>query len=238
MATKQIATPSGLSIRVLDAEVCGRRQRLALEHPALVRLTHWLNVVVLLIMVGSGMEILAAFPSFGDKVPETALLQVPQAIRLGGWLGGASQWHLTFMWLFVGTGLAYGIYQAMSGRWRQTLFGPRDIRGVWPMVRHYFLFGPKPPQTEPSNPLQKLAYTATLASAAALMATGWMLYKPVQLGGLVQLFGGFGMIRLGHFLAMCGLLAFIPGHLAMVALHGWNNCRAMLDGYKRDPEYL
>ena len=91
MATKQIATRADLSIRVLHAEVCGRRQRLALEHPALVRLTHWLNVVVLLIMVGSGMEILAAFPSFGDKVPETDLLQVPQAIRLGGWLGGALQ---------------------------------------------------------------------------------------------------------------------------------------------------
>jgi DMSO/TMAO reductase YedYZ molybdopterin-dependent catalytic subunit len=51
-------------------------------------------------------------------------------------------------------------------------------------------------------------------------------------------FGGFGMVRLGHFLAMCGLLAFVPGHLLMVALHGWNNCRAMLDGYKRGPEYL
>jgi hypothetical protein len=29
---------------------------------------------------------------------------------------------------------------------------------------------------------------------------------------------------------MCGLLAFIPGHLIMVALHGWDNFQSMLSG--------
>jgi len=43
--------------------------------------------------------------------------------------------------------------------------------------------------------------------------------------------------RLWHFLAMCGFLAFIPGHLVMVALHGWNNFVSMLVGWKKDPEY-
>jgi len=36
---------------------------------------------------------------------------------------------------------------------------------------------------------------------------------------------------------MCGFLAFIPGHLVMVALHGWNNFVSMLVGWKKDPEY-
>jgi len=30
----------------------------------------------------------------------------------------------------------------------------------------------------------------------------------------------------------------VPGHLVMVALHGWENFVAMLTGWKRDPEYL
>ena len=64
------------------------------------------------------------------------------------------------------------------------------------------------------------------------------MWKPVQLAPLVELCGGFGWVRLWHFLAMCGFLAFVPGHLLMVALHGWNNLRAMLTGWKRDPEYL
>jgi Ni/Fe-hydrogenase b-type cytochrome subunit len=231
-------TKSGLPIQVFEAEVRGRRQRFALEHPLLIRVTHWLNAVVLLILIGSGLEIFAAFPSFGDKIPERELINVPHAIRLGDWLGGALQWHLTFMWLFLGAAVAYAIYQAVSGHWKQTLFRPRDMKGVWPMVRHYAFFGPTPPQTEPYNPLQKLAYTVTLASAAAAAVTGWMLFKPVQLGWAVQLCGGFGVVRLAHFLAMCGLLSFIPGHLLMVALHGWNNFRSMLTGCKRDPEYL
>jgi len=49
--------------------------------------------------------------------------------------------------------------------------------------------------------------------------------------------GGYARARLWHFLAMCGFLAFIPGHLVMVALHGWNNFVSMLVGWKKDPEY-
>ena len=36
---------------------------------------------------------------------------------------------------------------------------------------------------------------------------------------------------------MCGLLSFIPGHLVMVALHGWDNFASMLTGWKHKPEY-
>jgi thiosulfate reductase cytochrome b subunit len=51
------------------------------------------------------------------------------------------------------------------------------------------------------------------------------------------LFGGFHLTRIWHFAAMCGFLAFIPGHLIMVALHGWANFFSMFSGWKREPEY-
>jgi thiosulfate reductase cytochrome b subunit len=54
----------------------------------------------------------------------------------------------------------------------------------------------------------------------------------------VVLLGGFGMLRVYHFAAMIGFLAFIPGHLLMVALHGWSYFYSMLTGWKRDPDYL
>jgi thiosulfate reductase cytochrome b subunit len=231
-------TKSGLSVPVAEVIDGQTRRRQAREHPWLVRLAHWLNAFTLVVMIASGLEIFAAFPAFGDKAPGVDLVEVPASVRLGGWLGGGLQWHLTFMWLFLATGIVYGAHLIASGRWRQVVLLPRDVPGLWPMARHYFLFGPRPAPTEPYNPLQKLAYTATLALGAAAAVTGWLLWKPVQLAPLVELCGGFGMVRLWHFLTMCGLVAFIPGHLVMVALHGWNNFRSMLTGWKADPEYL
>lgn len=234
MNTNTATTKSGLPIRVI--EVAPRRY--AREHPWVVRFTHWLNAVTLTVMTMSGLQIFAAFPSFGAKIPQRDLLRVPEALRLGGWLGGALQWHLTFMWLFMAAGAAYVVYLFASGHWRQVIFQPKDIRGVWPMARHYFLFKPKPEQTEPYNPLQKLAYTSTILFGVMSVVTGWLLYQPAQFAWLVRLCGGFDLVRLWHFAAMVGFLSFIPGHLVMVALHGWNNFCSMLTGWKRDPDYL
>jgi Ni/Fe-hydrogenase b-type cytochrome subunit len=227
----------GYTPPIIEVEEGDTTRRHAYEHPLVVRLAHWLGAFTLAVLTLSGLEIFAAFPSFGDKVPQADLLDVPPAFRLGGWLGGALQWHLTFQWVFVGLGLVYALHQAVTGRWRQTLLLPGDVAGVVPMARHYLGLGPRPPATGPYNPLQKLAYTAVLLLGTAAAVTGWMLYKPVQLAPLVGACGGFGMVRLWHFLAMCGLVLFVPGHLLMVALHGWNNLRSMLTGYKADPEY-
>ena len=106
------------------------------------------------------------------------------------------------------------------------------------MARHYFLFGPKPSMDMAYNPLQKLAYTSTILLGVLSTVSGMALYKPVQFGWLVWLLGGFGLARVWHFIAMCGFVAFIPGHLVMVGLHGWNNFYSMLTGWKREPEYL
>jgi Ni/Fe-hydrogenase b-type cytochrome subunit len=201
-----------------------------LEHPAVVRFCHWLSALAIAVLVASGLEIFAAFPSFGDKVPQQNFFTPPEAARLGGWLGGALQWHLTFAWLFLTTGIAYAAYQVSTRNYRQVLFSTADVRGVWPMVRHYFFFGPRPSLTETYNPLQKLAYTSALGFGAVLVATGLALYKPVQLSSVVWAFGGLRLTRIWHFAAMTGLLGFIPGHLIMVALHGWSNFASMWTG--------
>jgi Ni/Fe-hydrogenase b-type cytochrome subunit len=203
------------------------------EHSGIVRFCHWLTAITLTVMIASGLEVFRAFPSFGGKIPEKDFPAVPRSITLGGGLGGGLQWHFTFMWLFVGAGVLYVGYQVLSGHYRQVLFTLRDVPGVWPMVRHYFLFGPKPPVRGTYNPLQKLAYTSTICFGILSVASGVALYKPVQLHWLVLLLGGFRLARIWHFVAMCGFLSFIPGHLLMVALHGRNNFSSMLTGWKR-----
>ncbi len=211
--------------------------RAAYEHPLPIRITHWVNAISLFVMVTSGLRIFRAFPSFGPKIPEKVLLDIPKSLTLGGWLGGALQWHFTFMWFFAASGVVYVAYQVFSGHYHTLLFTPRDIPGVWPMARHYFFFGPKPAATGQYNALQKLAYMSTIGFGVLSLLTGLVLYKPAQFSWLAFLFGGFHLTRLWHFAAMCGFLAFIPGHLIMVLLHGWANFFSMLSGWKREPEY-
>jgi cytochrome b subunit of formate dehydrogenase len=64
------------------------------EHPWAVRFGHWAMAIAMAVLVPSGLEVLAAFPSFGDKIPQRDLFEPPAIVRLGGWLGGAMQWRL------------------------------------------------------------------------------------------------------------------------------------------------
>ncbi|HZD64084.1 MAG TPA: cytochrome b/b6 domain-containing protein, partial [Xanthobacteraceae bacterium] len=50
----------------------------AVIHPAWVRVTHWINVVAMAVMISSGWEIYNASPLFPFWFPRT--------ITLGGWL--------------------------------------------------------------------------------------------------------------------------------------------------------
>ena len=163
---------------------------------------------------------------------------MPPSLTLGGWLGGALQWHFRFLWIYVATGIVYLGYRVLSGHYRQVLFAPRDLRGMWPMARHYFLFAHKPRVTQPYNPLQKLAYTSVIGLGVLSVLTGMVLYNPVQFSLLSRLMGGFHWARVWHFAVMCGLVLFVVGHLVMVILHGWNKLVSMLTGWKKNPEYL
>jgi thiosulfate reductase cytochrome b subunit len=208
------------------------------EHPLPVRICHWLNSFSLVVMAMSGLKIFMLFPSFGPKIPQHDLIHnIPRWLVLGGWLGGALRWHFTFAWIYVATGVVYVGYQALSGNFRQMIFLPRDLPGVWPVARHYFLSGPKPVATETYNPLQKLAYTSAIFIGAFSVATGMVLFNPVQFSFLTTLMGGFHRARIWHFASLLMFGVFIFGHLIMVAIHGMNNFLSMLTGWKKDPEY-
>lgn len=204
------------------------------EHPYLVRLCHWLNTVSLFVLAGSGLQIFRAFPSFGAKIPQKDLLHWPKSLAIGGWLAGGIQWHLTFAAIYVATGLLYIGYELFSGNYKQVLFVPRDVPGVWPVVRHYFFFGPKPAQHETYNSLQKHAYTTVIVLGILSVLTGVVVWKPVQFSWLAWLMGGFHWARIWHFAIMWAIIAFVIGHVIMVILHGWDNFVSMLTGWKNE----
>ena len=59
-----------------------------LDHPAVVRFCHWLVALAVPILIASGLEVFAAFPSFADKIPASEWPVTPltylRAIRTSG----------------------------------------------------------------------------------------------------------------------------------------------------------
>jgi len=72
-------------------------------HPLVVRITHWINALAILVMVASGWRIYNASPLFES-------FTFPEAFTLGGWLAGALQWHFAAMWLLALNDPVYDVY--------------------------------------------------------------------------------------------------------------------------------
>ena len=70
---------------VVGAGLPQQARRSTQVHPAWLRLTHWINALAVVMMVGSGWRIFNASPLFD--------LRFPSQITLGSWLGGGLQWH-------------------------------------------------------------------------------------------------------------------------------------------------
>lgn len=212
-----------------------------LRHRGIVRLTHWLNAIFLIGMIGSGLQIYIAYAHFG---PHDAVYQlpnpfdasrwhVPGSVRLGGWLAGGLRWHFTLAWPFVLTGAAYLLYLVVSGEWRALLFRPRDVKGSVEMMKYYLRVRKDHPPQGKHNPLQKSAYTFILLLAILSILTGFAIAKPVQLAFLTSLFGGYQLSRYWHFVAVWTFCAFVVVHVVMVFVADPASMRAILTGRYR-----
>jgi len=178
-------------------------------HPAWVRATHWLNALAVVIMIMSGWRIYNASPLFDFRFAK--------AITLGGWLGGAIQWHFAAMWLLAANGVIYVLFNVGSGRLRTKFFplSPRAVAADLLAVLHGHLKHADPRQY---NAVQRAAYLLVILDAALLVLSGLVLWKSVQFPLLRELLGGYETARRVHFFAMAAMVAFVAIHLVMVAL--------------------
>jgi len=190
-----------------------------------IRVAHWVNLPALVILAGSGLQILVAYPAFGPRgavyrwVPFNDHVP-PEWLRFGGWLAGGRALHFAFAWLFVANGLLYVAYLMGSGEWRRRLFDPRhDGGGALAWAAYYLRLRKDRPAQGLYNPLQRLAYTSALLLAAIEIASGLAIYKPTQLPWMAAAFGGYDGARVVHFLALVALALFTLAHVVQVALH-------------------
>ena len=183
--------------------------RPAAVHPVWLRITHWLNALAVLTLMASGWRIYDAAPFF----PFT----IPTVITLGGWLGGALQWHFAAMWLLVFNGFVYLAINIASGRLAAKFF-PVTPAGIW----HDALAALKGKLSHADprryNNVQKLAYLFVMLDLVVIVLSGLVLWKSVQFAVLRDLLGGYEFARRIHFFGMASLVAFVALHLVMVAL--------------------
>jgi thiosulfate reductase cytochrome b subunit len=178
-------------------------------HPLVVRITHWINVLAVLVMVTSGWRIYNASPLFAFRIPSE--------ITLGGWLAGALQWHFAALWLLVLNGIVYVGYGIASGHFRRKLFpiSPRAVlRDVGSALRGRLAHE----DLSVYNAAQRAAYLGVIFALALLVVTGLVIWKPVQLHALGALMGDYEGARVLHFGAMALLVFIVLVHVLMVIL--------------------
>jgi len=178
-------------------------------HPGWLRAMHWLNALAVVVLMMSGWRIYNATAFLGFTIPKD--------ITLGGWLGGALQWHFAAMWVLGINGLLYLAFNLATGRLLRKFFplSPQALladlqaalkgRLAHADPRHY-------------NTVQRLAYLFVMVDSVLLVISGLVLWKSVQFPLLRELMGGYEGARLVHFFAMAALAAFVAVHLVMVAL--------------------
>jgi thiosulfate reductase cytochrome b subunit len=181
-------------------------------HPWPLRVMHWLNAVAIITLIGSGWQIYNASPFLPFIFPEWA--------TIGQWLGAAIAWHLAAIWLLMLNGLAYLIWGFASGHFRRKFWpvSPRAVlRDVWGALRFRL-----PHEVGVYNAVQRLLYLGAIALGI--------------LAVLSDLFGGFFISRVVHFVAMTGIVLFLAVHILLAALVPRVVLPMITGGHLDDPE--
>ena len=178
--------------------------------PLWLRITHWLNALAVLIMVTSGWQIYNASPIYRSIV-------FPPSITLGGWLGGALQWHFAAMWLLVANFIVYLAMNLATGRLRRRMF-PLSIRRIFSDALAAVRGKLGHDDLTHYNAVQKFAYLAVIVDIVIVILSGLAVWKSVQFPLLRTLMGGYDDARVVHFFGMSFLVAFFVVHVVMVAL--------------------
>lgn len=207
----------------MDAEV-----QIIEKHTLSGRWFHWINFPLLTLMIWSGLLIYwadQAWLEIPDSISETFHLHHRLAEGMG--------WHFFIMWPYAINGMLYFVYLLFSGQWRTILPTPHNVKDAFSVIAHELkIRKDPPPQSEKYNAAQKLAYMGALLMGAGTLITGIAIYKPVQVGWLTELLGGYALARFEHFLLMIGFVLFFIIHIIQVIRAGWNNFRSMVAGYE------
>lgn len=217
------------------------------RHFLSTRLWHWINLVCIVILFMSGLNISNAhrylyWGQWGFS-PDQAWLAVA---RFPGWatipgyysLASARDWHTLMAWPFA-LGLLFMWIAMLINRhfWRDLRTSPREWnpKAIWAdIVQHLKLnFDHGPTKF---NFLQKVAYGAVLGVLLPGMIFSGLAISPgfeSAAPWLVEIFGGRQSARSIHFIFAWGIFGFFVVHIILVLLSGpIGQIRDMITGGK------
>jgi thiosulfate reductase cytochrome b subunit len=205
------------------------------KHPLAIRWFHWINFPVLTLMIWSGLLIYWANDVYRLGWGDTTLLKFfPEsfydALNVKFRLAEGMSLHFVFMWLFFLNGLGYVIYTIFSGEWRYLAPNKHSFKEAWQVMLFDLKLSKIHPPERKFNGAQQIAYSSIILMGLGSVLTGIAIYKPVQFGWLVALFGGYEWARIIHFALTVGYCLFFLIHIAQVIKAGWNNFQAMVTG--------
>lgn len=162
------------------------------------KIFHWVNIISLLLMITSGLQIYNANPVFGGR----AGWHFPPILLLGGWLAGGRHWHFAAMWLFAINLLWYGIYIVITRRWKHRFVGSNDLKVLQQSQN----------QKRRNYAWHRVAYTAIIPILLLAVITGIGMYKPGQFSWIVDCFGSWFALRIVHFISVPLVIIFALIH--------------------------
>ena len=214
MTTESTLTDSAAGVPADDRESV---------HPLWLRLMHWANALAVILMILSGWRIYDAtnFLHFHTPVwTDHGLVWAngfASAYTLGGWLGGALQWHFAAMWLLVVNVILYVIVSIVTRRFVPQFF-PLTVKGILGDFRAALTNRLSHADIRHYNYVQKAAYLFAMLDIIVLIVSGCALWKSVQFAWARVLMGGYEPARYVHFTAMALLCGFIIVHVGMALL--------------------
>ncbi|MGB7408017.1 MAG: cytochrome b/b6 domain-containing protein [Pontixanthobacter sp.] len=204
------------------------------RHGVVTRLWHWLNLICVVILFMSGLNISNAhrYLYWGKDGfdPADAWTTV---IRFPGWatipdyysLALARDWHILFAWPFA-VGLLVMWFAMLVNRhfWRDLRTAPREWqpRAIWHDVVEHLKLNFDHAKGK-YNFLQRVAYGAVFGiMLPGLVLTGMAMspgFEPAA-PWLVDVWGGRQSARSIHFILTWALFAFFVVHVLLVLLSG------------------
>lgn len=182
------------------------------HRPLWTRALHLANLLVLLVMAGSGLQIYNANPVFGGR--EGAL--IPGGLTLGGWLAGGRHWHFALM----------GLFALVLGSWLLLLLGLRRRRLA--VAGDLQTLGASVHASRRRQAIHRLIYSLMLVLLAFALLSGLAMYKPASLWWLSGLFGSWQTLRLWHFATVPLMVLLVMAHgLLAWQIGGWRLLRSM-----------
>lgn len=219
----------------------------AKRHGFVTRFWHWLNLLSIVILFMSGLNISNAhrYLYWGEWgfSPDQAWLEVP---RFPGWatipdyysLAAARDWHILMAWPFAAGLLVMWIALLVKGRfWREMRTSVKEwhYKAVWADIRQHLKLNFDHGHGK-YNFLQRVAYGVVLGVfLPGMIFTGLAIspgFEPAA-PWLVDILGGRQSARSIHFIFSWGIFAFAVVHVVLVLLSGpIGQLRDMITGGK------